>query len=129
MSVQLPTRVVHVELRLRRAVGTRDRDEYVIDLGPNLREERPQPIEVRRVERGDTGCELEAGAMHALGIASRDDHGSSLAVGPPCCLEPHTRAAADHEDRLTRKLGFATYADAQPRLWTRSSHQGKSLDG
>jgi hypothetical protein len=112
MSVQLPTCVIHIELRQRHAVRTRDRDEYVIDLGRNLREEPPQPIEVRRVERGDAGCELEAGAMHALGVASRDDHGSSLAVGAPRGLEPDARAATDHEDRLTVELGFATHAAA-----------------
>ena len=109
------------------AVGTRDRDQDVIDPGRHLREEPPQPIEVRRVERRDAGLELKAGAMHALGIASRDDHGSSLAVGPPCCLEPDARAAADHEDRLTGELGFATHVGAQSRRWTTSSHQGDSL--
>jgi hypothetical protein len=39
MSVQLPTCVIHIELRQWHAVRTRDRDEYVIDLGRNLREE------------------------------------------------------------------------------------------
>ena len=72
MRVQLSTCVVHVELRQRHAVRTWDRDQYVIQLGRNLREEPSKPIEVRRVERGDACLELETRAMHPLGITCRD---------------------------------------------------------
>jgi hypothetical protein len=101
-----------VEIGKRYPAWTGDRDEYMVDRRWNLSEEPREPIEVCRVERGDPRRELSTGVMHAFRVASRDDHGSPLAVRAPRGLEPDARAAADHEDRLTVELGFATHAAA-----------------
>src|SRR6476659_40421 len=99
----------------------------MVDRRWNLSEEPPEPIEVRRVERGDPRRELSTGVMHAFRVASGDDHGSPLAVRAARGLEPDARAAADHEDGLTGELGFPTHATRQPRRRTAPSHQGESL--
>ena len=59
--------------------------------------------------------ELEAGALHALGVACRDDHLGSLFVCPPGGLEADAGAAADHEERLPGELLVALdHAAARP---------------
>ena len=51
--------------------------------------------------------ELEADAVHAFGVARRDDHVGSLLARPPGRLEPDAGAAADHDERLAGELRFA----------------------
>ena len=59
--------------------------------------------------------DLESGALHALGVACRDDHLGSLVVGPPGGLQADAGTTADHQERLTGELRVASdHATARP---------------
>src|SRR5262249_30237849 len=67
-------------------------------------EEPAELVEVGRVEGGDAAFDLEAGPLHALRVACRDDHLGSLRVGPPRRLEADPGAPADDQERLSGEL-------------------------
>jgi hypothetical protein len=66
-------------------------------------------VEVGCVEGCDASAELDAGPMHPLGIAGRNDHFGSFRACPARSLEPDARAAADHEERLADEEQSATH--------------------
>ena len=68
MGVDVAACLFDVELRERR-VGTRARDQHVVDRRGQLVEESPEPFEVGGVEGGDAGSELEADAVQAIRVA------------------------------------------------------------
>ena len=101
MGVHVAARLVDVELRQRRVVGTGARDQHVIDRRGQLVEEPAEPVEVGGVEGGDAGGpELEADALQAIRVARGEDHLGALRARAPGGLEPDARAAADHDDGL-----------------------------
>jgi hypothetical protein len=120
MRLQIATRLVDIELDERHVVRAGTGDQHVVDRSPQLVEEPGEPVEVRRVECGDAAFDLEAGALHPLGVACRDDDRGSLLVCPPGGLEADAGTPADHQQRLTGELGVAPHhaaSVAKPGAW------------
>ena len=109
MRLQFATRSVDVEPGARHVAGTWTADEHVVDRRRQLVEEPAEPDEVGGVESGNTAFELEAGALHALGVACRDDHLGSLLACSPSGLEADAGAATDHQERLPGELRVAPH--------------------
>lgn len=98
-----------VELCERRTVGTRARDQHVVDRRRQLVEEPLEPVEVRRVEGRDAGSELETGSVEAVRVARRDDEVGSYLARAPGRLEPDAGTAADHDQGLSDEQQLAAH--------------------
>src|SRR5262249_45656234 len=110
ISLPVPARLFDVELSQRRVVGTRARDQYVVDRRGQLVEKPLEAIEVRRVEGGTAqSVELERRVLEALRVAAGEDDVGSLGACSSGCLESDSRAAADHDDGLPRQLRIAAH--------------------
>jgi len=61
------------------------------------------------VERGGAECvEIERCTMQGVvGVEAGEDHVGALGVGACGCREPDARAAADHDDGLSKKRRLA----------------------
>src|SRR4030095_538103 len=107
--LQFATRLVDVEHGERHIMGTGTGDQHVIDRRRQRVEEPPEPVKVGRVESGNAAFDLKSGALHALGIARRDDHLGSLRVCSPSGREAYAGTPADHQKRLTGEFGDAPH--------------------
>ena len=101
MRVDAAAGRVEVELGERRMVGTRARDQHVVDRRRQFFEEPLEPVEVGGVEGRDAGPELETGSVEAVRVARRDDDPGSLLARAPGGLEPDAGTTADHDQDLS----------------------------
>ena len=104
MGVDIAARRVEVELSQLRVVGTRTGDQQVVDGCWQRVEEPPEPAEVRGIEGGDAGPELEAGTVQAVRVAGGKDDVRSLGASEPGRLQPDAGAAPDEQDGLPEQV-------------------------
>ena len=101
-------RLVDVEVRQGRIVGTGARYHHVVDRRGQPIEEFPETVEVGGVEGcGAQGFEFGRCALKAFGIAAGEDDPGPLRACTPGSFEPDARAATDDDDGLPEEFRFA----------------------
>jgi hypothetical protein len=107
VSFQVATCRVKVEIRERRVVGARTRDQNVIDRPGQLVEELTETFEVGGVEGRYAGPEFNSDALQPIRVTRGEDHFGSFGARETGRREPHAGTAADHHDGLPEECRFA----------------------
>ena len=107
MGLDVPARLLDLELSQGRVVGTGAGDQHVVHRARQLVEEPDEPGEVGGVERRDAGrADLDAGLLEPGRVTGGEDEVGALRARKPGRLEPDARAAADDEQGLSaERLG------------------------
>jgi hypothetical protein len=98
-----------IEVRERRVVRSGTRNQHVVDRCRHLVEEPLEPVEVRGVEGGDAGPELEAGPVDTVRVARRDDDRGSFFARPTGPSRARCRSCRRSREGLSGELQLATH--------------------
>src|SRR5215470_19105656 len=108
MSLKIAACLVEVELRQRRVIRTRARNQQVVDRRTQLVEESPEAFEIESVEgRGAQRVELARGALERLGVSGSENDVCSLGARASGRFESDSGAAADDNNGLPEEFGAA----------------------
>jgi hypothetical protein len=94
------TDLADIQLREGYVVGTAPRYQHMVHRAWQVGEEAHELIRVTEIERRGARTELEADSMQPIRVAGRQDHVRSRLTSAPGRLQPDSRGAAEHHDRL-----------------------------
>ena len=101
-------RLLEVQIDEAPVVRPASRYHHVVDRGWQVAEEPIEGGRIRGIEgRSAQRIELARGAFKAHGIPPGEDHPGPLNACSPGRFEPHSGAAADHNDGLPEEFRLA----------------------